>query len=114
MLIPDFLPDLLAVIWFVLCWVGYTRYSHWKGLSTPCLSSVLHLYRQDWMRRLLLRDNRIADASVIGNLERNASFFASSTLVIPPFLALARNRGQAARANFCLGVMPPRAIFGLS
>ena len=35
-------------------------------------------------------------------------------LVIPPFLALARNRGQAARANFCLGVMPPRAIFGLS
>ena len=82
MLIPDFLPDLLAVIWFVLCWVGYTRYSHWKGLSTPCLSSVLHLYRQDWMRRLLLRDNRIADASVIGNLERNASFFASSTLII--------------------------------
>ena len=35
-------------------------------------------------------------------------------VVIPPFLALARNRGQAARANFCLGVMPPRAIFGLS
>ncbi|MCY1544294.1 hypothetical protein D9M68_801690 [compost metagenome] len=34
------------------------------------------------MRRLLLRDNRIADASVIGNLERNASFFASSTLII--------------------------------
>jgi uncharacterized membrane protein len=34
------------------------------------------------MRRMLLRDNRIADASVIGNLERNASFFASSTLII--------------------------------
>ena len=34
------------------------------------------------MRRMLLRDNRIADASVIGNLERNASFFASSTLLI--------------------------------
>lgn len=29
-----------------------------------------------------MRDNRIADASVIGNLERNASFFASSTLII--------------------------------
>lgn len=38
----------------------------------------------------------------------------SKGMVIPPFLALARNRGQAARANFCLGVMPPRAIFGLS
>ena len=65
MQIIDFLPDLFAVVWFVLCWVGYTRYSHWKGLSTPCLSSVLHLYRQDWMHRLLLRpkeeDNNTKD-----------------------------------------------------
>ena len=42
----------------------------------------MHLYRRDWMQRLLLRENRIADANVIGNLERNASFFASSTLII--------------------------------
>ncbi|MGZ7460142.1 hypothetical protein ACXPVS_26370, partial [Pseudomonas sp. Ma2-10] len=33
-------------------------------------------------------------------------------MVIPPFLILARNRYQATRANFCLGVMPPSAIFG--
>lgn len=73
---------LLAALWFLFCWVGYTRYATWKGRDTACLASVLHLYREDWMRRLLLRDNRIADASVIGNLERNASFFASSTLII--------------------------------
>jgi uncharacterized membrane protein len=76
------LPHLIAVLWFVFCWVGYTYYASWRGRDTPCLASVLHLYREDWMRRLLLRDNRIADASVIGNLERNASFFASSTLII--------------------------------
>ncbi|MBF0674219.1 DUF599 family protein [Pseudomonas sp.] len=76
------LPDLLAILWFVLCWAGYTRYAIWKGRDTPCLASVLHLYREDWMRRMLLRDNRIADANVIGSLERNASFFASSTLII--------------------------------
>ncbi|WP_439888695.1 DUF599 domain-containing protein [Pseudomonas sp. MBLB4123] len=74
--------QLLAIFWFLLCWGGYTRYAHAKGRSTPCLASVLHLYREDWMRRMLLRDNRIADANVIGNLERNASFFASSTLII--------------------------------
>ena len=34
--------------------------------------------------------------------------------VIPPFSVLTRSRGQAAKANFCLGVMPPRAIFGRS
>ncbi|MBD9483946.1 DUF599 family protein [Pseudomonas sp. PDM14] len=79
---PTVVSHLLAVIWFVGCWFGYTRYASWKARDTACLSSVLHLYREDWMRRLLLRDNRIADASVIGNLERNASFFASSTLII--------------------------------
>jgi uncharacterized membrane protein len=73
---------LLAVGWFIACWAGYTRYANWKGRDTPCLASVLHLYREDWMRRMMLRDNRIADANVIGNLERNASFFASSTLII--------------------------------
>jgi uncharacterized membrane protein len=76
------LPDVLAFLWFTLCWAGYTRYAIWKGRDTPCLASVLHLYREDWMRRMLLRDNRIADANVIGSLERNASFFASSTLII--------------------------------
>ena len=34
--------------------------------------------------------------------------------VIPPFLKLTRSRPQATRANFCFGVMPPRAIFGRS
>lgn len=34
--------------------------------------------------------------------------------VIPPFLILTRNRDQATRANFRLGVMPPRARFGRS
>ncbi|MCY1403849.1 hypothetical protein D9M71_190450 [compost metagenome] len=78
----QYLWNLIAVLWFAFCWLGYTRYATWKGRDTACLASVLHLYREDWMRRLLLRDNRVADASVIGNLERNASFFASSTLII--------------------------------
>ena len=34
--------------------------------------------------------------------------------IIPPFLAFTKNRGQATRANFCLGAIPPRAIFGRS
>ena len=40
--------------------------------------------------------------------------FHGEGAVILPFLVLTRSRGQAARANFCLGVMPPRAIFGRS
>lgn len=78
----DLLLNLTAFAWFLLCWVGYSFYAHYKGRDTACLASVLHLYRKDWMTRLLLRDQRVADASVIGNLERNTAFFASSTLLI--------------------------------
>ncbi len=74
--------NLTAFGWFMFCWIGYTRYAWHKGRDTPCLASVLHLYRKDWMSRLLLREQRIADASLISNLERNTSFFASSTLLI--------------------------------
>ncbi|KAJ8134706.1 hypothetical protein OY671_012081, partial [Metschnikowia pulcherrima] len=76
------LPNSSAACWFAICWGGYTRYAIWKGRDTACSASVSHSYREDWMRRMSSRDNRIADASVIGNSERNASFFASSTSII--------------------------------
>ncbi|SDU09555.1 Uncharacterized membrane protein [Halopseudomonas salegens] len=78
----DIWLNLFAFLWLMLCWVGYTRYADYKAKNTACLASILHLYRLDWMNRLLLRDQRIADASVVGNLERNTAFFASSTLLI--------------------------------
>ncbi|TBU74113.1 DUF599 domain-containing protein [Phytopseudomonas daroniae] len=129
----EYLPHLLAVLWFVICWGGYTRYAQVKGRTTPCLASVLHLYREDWMRRMLLRDNRIADANVIGNLERNASFFASSTLIILagiltvlgasdravslladlPFVQVA-SRGMSEAKLLCLGVVFVYAFFTFS
>ncbi|MDQ7986978.1 DUF599 family protein [Pseudomonas sp. G34] len=129
----DYLHHLIAACWFVLCWAGYTRYAHVKGRTTPCLASVLHLYREDWMRRMLLRENRIADANVIGNLERNASFFASSTLIILagiltvlgaseravslladlPFVQSA-SRGMSEVKLLCLGVVFVYAFFTFS
>ena len=62
----------LAVGWFIFCWVGYTYYASRRSRDTPCLASVLHLHRENWMQRMLLRENRIADPNVIGSLERNA------------------------------------------
>ncbi len=108
--LPD-LPDagatwfnLVAFFWFLFCWVGYTYYARHKGRDTACLASVLHLYRQDWMSRLLMREQRIADASVIGNLERNTAFFASSTLLI--LAGLITVMGATDRAQTLLQDMP--------
>lgn len=74
--------DFLAIAWFALLWIGYAYYAEYMARSRPSLSNTLDLYREDWMRRVLKRENRIADASVVGNLERNGAFFASSSLLI--------------------------------
>ncbi|MCG8668937.1 MAG: DUF599 domain-containing protein [Pseudomonadales bacterium] len=74
--------DLVALVWFFACWFGYAYYSEQKALRKDSLSSVLHRHRINWMRQMLARENRVADASLIANLERNVSFFASSTLLI--------------------------------
>lgn len=100
----DIWLNLLAFAWLVLCWVGYTYYAEHKGRNTACLASILHLYRLDWMNRLLLRDQRIADASVVGNLERNTAFFASSTLLI--LAGLLAVLGATDRAQSLLQELP--------
>lgn len=76
------LLDWIALAAFVLLWVGYTAFAYHKGKTTPCLASVLALYRRDWMYRLLGRDNRIADASLIQSLRASVSFFASTSILI--------------------------------
>lgn len=76
------LVDTLAFLWFLVCWIGYTQYSERKARRKNCLSSVLHKQRCRWMLEMLDRDNRVMDSTLIANLERNVSFFASSTLII--------------------------------
>lgn len=76
------LADWLAVSWFMLCWAGYTSYAERKAKQRDCLSSILHRQRKRWMSEMLARDNRVADAALLANLERNVAFFASSTLII--------------------------------
>lgn len=74
--------DTLAVCWFFASWTIYTRYVQHAARSRNSLTRVLVQSRRDWMSHLLNRDNRITDASIIANLERNVSFLASSALLI--------------------------------
>ncbi|KAA0875167.1 DUF599 domain-containing protein [Nitrincola tapanii] len=74
--------NLLALAWFLICFKGYMYYARVQSYVTPCLASVLHMYRTEWMRRMMTRDNRIADTTAIANLERSVSFFASTTILV--------------------------------
>lgn len=72
----------VSLVWFILCWVSYTQFAKYKGRHTASLSSVLHVHRINWMRRLLLREVRVSDAALLANIERNVNFFASSCVLI--------------------------------
>jgi len=74
--------DIIAVLWFLGAWIGYTLFAKKRARTVSCLSYELRRKRTDWMQQMLTRDIRLADVSLISALERNVSFFASSSMLI--------------------------------
>lgn len=74
--------DQLALLIFLGLWVGYAYFSDWRAHRAPSLLSTMDRYRRDWMRRMLERENRIVDSSILGNLLAGSNFFASTTMLI--------------------------------
>lgn len=74
--------DILSLMWFVAIWVGYTWYADRGALRKRSLRAVMHAHREEWMRQMVLRDNRVADVNILRNLLQGVSFFASTTLLI--------------------------------
>lgn len=72
----------LPLIWFLFCWLGYHYFSKYQSVKTTSLTSVMHGYRERWANQIILRENHMEDVSSIGVLERTATFFASSSLII--------------------------------
>ena len=76
------LLDALAFVWFLTAWVGYTWFADRPRKEPRTLIRAVDDYRLAWMQRMLRRENRIADAAIIGNIMRSIGFFASTTIFI--------------------------------
>ena len=74
--------DILSLTWFAIVWVGYTWYADRGPWPKHSLRAVMHTHREEWMRQMALRDNRVADVNILRNLLQGVSFFASTTLLI--------------------------------
>lgn len=74
--------DWLAMTWFAVCWIGYNYFSRYLSRRTHRLQNALHEYVKDWIQVLHERDLRIVDTSLVSNIERSATFLASSSLLI--------------------------------
>lgn len=71
--------DIIALIWFFICWIGY---SHYVNSSPSSLVSTMSGWRERWSLSMLQRENRIVDSQVISGLTNVVTFFCSTSIFI--------------------------------
>jgi uncharacterized membrane protein len=74
--------DWAAVAVFLVGWFGYSWYADRAARSERGLRGVTARARLDWARQMVVRENRITDAALTGNLMTSVSFYANTTIYI--------------------------------
>jgi uncharacterized membrane protein len=73
--------DWAALAWFFVCWFGYAIFAdRWR--KSASLMAATGQHRLVWMKRMLARDNRIFDSTLVQGIARSPSFFAQTTIFI--------------------------------
>ena len=96
--------DWIALGWFLLCWIGYSFFAKQRQKSASTIANQLEANRIEWLERMIKRDMRMADISGLGILQRNVTFFASTTIFI--IAGLLTVLGSTERAIILLQDLP--------
>lgn len=70
------------MVWFVLWWGGYMYYADHVHLRGKTLMATMRGHRETWMRRMLARENRVVDSTILSSIMRSVTLFASTTIFI--------------------------------
>jgi len=74
--------DIASFCWFLVCWIGYATFTRRAAKTTNTLSSVLYRFRKEWVAKLRTNGMSEVDGELLASLERQVSFFASTSLLI--------------------------------
>lgn len=96
--------DIAALVFFVLSWIIYGGLADRPGIDTLSVTRSTHRYRSEWMQLMVTRQPRVMDVSLVGNLMRGVSFFASTTIFL--IGGLVAMLGAAARAIEATSTIP--------
>ncbi len=77
-----FVVDAVAFGCFLACWAGYTLYADHLRRDGRNLFTAMHEYRLRWMERMLERELRIVDVTILATQMRNVSLLASTSIII--------------------------------
>lgn len=76
-----YLLDVIAVSVFLGAWALYYAVIELSPLGKSTLNRTMDQYRAQWMTRMLVRENRIVDTTIMSSLQNGAAFFASTSLL---------------------------------
>ena len=74
--------DIFAVVCVLVSWAGYAFYAERSNAARVNLVGGMVSQRQEWMRRMLQRENRMVDIQIVNALMRSGRFFASTAILI--------------------------------
>jgi uncharacterized membrane protein len=74
-------PNLAAIAFLLLAWLGIGWLIEHPPRSLPSVSTMMVQYRRDWMVQMVTRQPRIFDASIIESLRQGTAFFASTCMI---------------------------------
>lgn len=74
--------NIFSFFWFICCWLGYSLIARKQAKKRNSLSSVLYRYRKEWVLKLSRSGMSEVDSELLGSLERQVSFMASTSLLI--------------------------------
>jgi uncharacterized membrane protein len=90
--------DLIALVWFGLCTVGYNLVTSTRGIWRASLVGAIQSHRMAWMTHMAHRPDRVIDVLLISSLASGNSFFASTSIVILGALSALLGAGERAQA----------------
>jgi uncharacterized membrane protein len=73
--------DRVAIAWFLAAWIGYGLAIEQSRLGRRSLNARMDSFRKVWMRRMLERELRIVDTTIMATLQNGTAFFASTALI---------------------------------
>jgi uncharacterized membrane protein len=74
--------DWAALFVFGACWAGYAWFSEHSRWAAAGLIRSGHRFRLEWAYRMLEREVRVTDSTLIGNLVTSVTFYANTTIYI--------------------------------
>ena len=88
------LLDLMILTPFLCLWAGYHQYSQLMAKQAESLSSSMLAHRVSATRNVMGKEMKTTGTLILSNIDRNVSFFASTTLLL-----LASLTGLLAKAD---------------